>query len=189
MKFLIVGLGNIGTEYAETRHNIGFDVLNYFSQKHESPFASERLADVCTIKFKGKILKLIKPSTYMNLSGKSMKYWLDKEKISIENSLVIVDDLAFDLHTIKIKKDGSDAGHNGLKSIQESIGTQTYPRVRFGIGSNFNKGKQVDFVLGKWENHEIDIVNKKIIACSNIIESFVSIGLERTMNMYNNQKY
>ena len=189
MKFLIAGLGNIGSEYTETRHNIGFDVLNAFAAKHNTGFRSDRLADVCEMRYKGKVLILIKPTTYMNLSGKAVKYWLDKEKISIENSLTIVDDIAFPLDTIKIKKSGSDAGHNGLKSIHESLGTIEYPRLRFGIGNDFAKSRQVEYVLGKWDDSEIETVNKKILACCTAIESFVSIGIDRTMNQFNNLKY
>ena len=189
MKFLIAGLGNIGNEYAETRHNIGFDVLTVFAAKHNVFFKTDRLADVCEMKYKGKILILIKPSTYMNLSGKSLKYWLDREKIPVGNSLTILDDMAFPLDTLKIKKNGSDGGHNGLKSIHESLGTTEYPRLRFGIGSDFDKNRQVDFVLGRWTDEEILIVNRKVTACCEIIESFVSIGLDRTMNQYNNKKF
>ncbi len=189
MKFLIVGLGNIGPQYVETRHNIGFDILDVFATKHHAVFKTDRLADICEIKFKGRRLILIKPSTYMNLSGKAVKYWLDKEKIPIENTLVLVDDLAFPLDTLKVKKGGSDGGHNGLKSIQESIGSQQYPRVRFGIGNQFDKNRQVDFVLGRWSNDEIDLVNKKVDACCDIIESFVTTGVERTMNQFNHIKF
>lgn len=189
MKFLIVGLGNIGPEYVETRHNIGFDVLEVFANKHQSKFTNDRLADICEVKFKGRILLLIKPTTYMNLSGKAFKYWMDKEKISIENTLTIVDDLAFPLNVLKVRASGSDAGHNGLKSIQESIGTNAYPKIRFGIGNNFPKGKQVDYVLGRWKDDEIPIVNQKVAACVEIIENFATIGLERTMNLANNKKF
>jgi PTH1 family peptidyl-tRNA hydrolase len=189
MKYLIAGLGNIGFEYAETRHNIGFDVVNIFANKHNATFHSDRLADVCEVKFKGRNIILIKPTTYMNLSGKAIKYWMDKEKIPIENVLVVVDDLAFPLEVLKIKKGGSDAGHNGLKSIHECIGTTEYPRLRFGIGNDFPKGKQVEFVLGKWKDSEIPLLNKKAEACTQIIESFTTIGLDRTMNQYNNIKF
>jgi PTH1 family peptidyl-tRNA hydrolase len=188
MKFLIVGLGNIGGEYDETRHNIGFDVLNYFASKHNVSFKTERLGDIAELKIKGRLLILLKPSTYMNLSGKSIKYWMDKEKIPVENILVIVDDLAFPLDTLKLKKNGSDAGHNGLKSIQETLGTQTYPRLRFGIGNEFAKGRQVDFVLGKWKDEEIPLVNKKILLSAEIIENVVTMGLDRAMNLCNNLK-
>ncbi|MBK7691714.1 MAG: aminoacyl-tRNA hydrolase [Bacteroidetes bacterium] len=189
MKFLIAGLGNIGNEYANTRHNIGFDILDAFAERHQLRFHSDRLGEVCEMKFKGKILILVKPSTYMNLSGKALKYWLTKEKIPVEHSLTLVDDLAFPLDTLKIKKSGSDAGHNGLKSIHENLGTTEYPRLRFGIGNHFEKHKQVDFVLGKWEANEIEMVQKKIIVCCDIIESFVTIGLERTMNQFNHKKF
>ncbi len=189
MKYLIVGLGNIGGEYIETRHNIGFDVVDVFVNKHNASFRSDRLADVAEVKFKGRTLIVIKPTTYMNLSGKAMKYWLDKEKIAIENSLTIVDDLAFPLDVLKLKPSGSDAGHNGLKSIHECIGTTDYPKLRFGIGNNFAKGKQVDFVLGKWKDDEMGLVNKKVVVCSEIIENFVTIGLLRTMNLCNNVKF
>ncbi len=189
MKFLIIGLGNIGPEYVETRHNIGFDVIDVFAHKHGVKFSSDRLADICEVKFKGRILLLIKPTTFMNLSGKAFKYWIDKEKISIENTLTIVDDLAFPLNVIKLKASGSDAGHNGLKSIQESIGTNAYPKLRFGIGNNFPKGRQVDFVLGRWTDTEIPLVNKKVMACCDVIENFATMGIERTMNLCNNLKF
>lgn len=189
MKFLIVGLGNPGIEYAETRHNIGFDVLNVMSVKYNSSFTPDRLADKAEIKIKGKPVILIKPSTYMNLSGRAVKYWLEKEKIPIENMLVIVDDLAFELDTIKVKKNGSAGGHNGLKSIEECISTNQYARVRFGIGNQFAKGKQSDFVLGKWLDNEIPLINKKVEACCEIIQCFVSVGIDRTMNLFNNNKY
>ncbi|MBL7764715.1 MAG: aminoacyl-tRNA hydrolase [Chitinophagaceae bacterium] len=189
MKYLIAGLGNIGFEYVDTRHNIGFDVLDTFASKHGVSFRNDRLADVCEMKFKGRILILIKPTTYMNLSGRAVKYWLDKEKIAIENSLTVVDDLAFPLDILKIRSGGSDAGHNGLKSIQESLGTTQYPKLRFGIGNDFAKGRQVDYVLGKWKPEEIPLVKKKVMACSEIIECFATVGLERTMNLYNHIKY
>jgi PTH1 family peptidyl-tRNA hydrolase len=189
MKFLIVGLGNIGTEYVETRHNIGFDVLDVFAAKHGGKFSSERLADVCEIKFKGRILVLIKPTTYMNLSGKAFKYWMDKEKVSVNQTLTIVDDLAFPIHVMKLRGSGSDAGHNGLKSIQELIGTNAYPKLRFGIGNNFPKGRQADYVLGRWTDEEVPVVNKKVVACCEVIENFVTIGIDRAMNLCNNIKF
>jgi PTH1 family peptidyl-tRNA hydrolase len=189
MKFLIAGLGNIGAEYIETRHNIGFDVLDAFANKHGVHFSSDRLADICEMKFKGRILVLMKPTTYMNLSGKAFKYWIDKEKISIENTLTIVDDLAFPLNVLKLKASGSDAGHNGLKSIQECIGTNAYAKLRFGIGNNFSRGKQVEYVLGRWLDEEIPIVNAKVLACAEVIENFVTLGIERTMNLCNQLKF
>ena len=186
MKFLIAGLGNIGAEYVETRHNIGFDIVSVLANKHRGEWRTDRLADVCNISIKGKKLVLIKPSTYMNLSGRAIKYWLDTEKIPIEHLLVVVDDLAFPLDAIKMKKNGSDAGHNGLKNIQEVLGTQQYPRLRFGIGNQFAKGKQVDFVLGRWLDSEMPLVNKKINVACEMIECFCTIGIDRTMNLYNN---
>ena len=189
MKYLIAGLGNIGAEYIETRHNIGFDVVDVFVEKHESRFAPDRLADVCHVKFKGRILVIIKPTTFMNLSGRAFKYWMDKEKISLGNTLTIVDDLAFPLNILKIRAGGSDAGHNGLKSIAESVGTNDFPKLRFGIGNEFPKGRQVDYVLGRWSDAEIPLVNKKVEACCKIIEDFTTIGIERTMNIYNQIKY
>jgi peptidyl-tRNA hydrolase, PTH1 family len=185
MKFLIVGLGNIGAEYAHTRHNIGFDVVEALAAKHNASFKMDRLAAVAEIKLKGKTLVCIEPSTYMNLSGKAVKYWMDKEKIGIENVLVILDELAIPLSKIRLRPGGSDAGHNGLKSIQETLQTNAYPRLRFGIGNDYPKGKQVDFVLGKWSEAEMPIVKKKIEATIEVIESFVLTGIERTMNHAN----
>jgi peptidyl-tRNA hydrolase, PTH1 family len=185
MKFLIVGLGNIGVEYAHTRHNIGFDVVEALAAKHNATFKVDRLAAVTEIKLKGKTLVCIEPSTYMNLSGKAVKYWMDKEKIAIEHVLIIVDELALPLSKIRLRPGGSDAGHNGLKSIQEILQTTGYPRLRFGIGSDYPKGKQVDFVLGKWNDMELPIVKKKIEATIEVIESFVLTGIERTMNNAN----
>ncbi|WP_346318964.1 aminoacyl-tRNA hydrolase [Chitinophaga sp. YIM B06452] len=186
MKYLIVGLGNIGMDYHHTRHNIGFDVADAFAAKHAALFRSDRLADVAEIKWKGRILVVIKPTTYMNLSGKAVKYWMDKEKIPAENILVIMDELALPLEVIRLRPGGSDAGHNGLKSIQEAIGTNQYPRLRFGIGNDFPKGRQVDYVLGRWTAKEEPVVQQKIDKCTEVIESFASIGLQRSMNNYNN---
>lgn len=189
MKFLIAGLGNIGHEYVETRHNIGFDVVDVFANKHNGSFSNDRLADVCEIKFKGRTLILIKPTTYMNLSGRAFKYWMDKEKIAVENTLTVYDDLAFPLNVLKLRAGGSDAGHNGLKSIQEAIGTNAYPKLRFGIGNNFPRGKQADYVLGRWTDKEIPLVNQKVQACIEIIENFCTIGIERSMNLCNQLKF
>ncbi|MBV7533904.1 aminoacyl-tRNA hydrolase [Chitinophaga sp. sic0106] len=189
MKYLIAGLGNIGTEYQHTRHNIGFDVADAFVAHHKGSFHNDRLADVAEIKWKGKIFIVIKPTTYMNLSGKAIKYWMDKEKISIENLLVIVDELALPLDVMRLRPGGSDAGHNGLKSIQDSLATSQYPRLRFGIGNNYPKGRQVEFVLGKWKHDETAIVQEKIDKSIEIIESFATTGLARTMNAFNNLTY
>lgn len=186
MKYLIAGLGNIGEDYKHTRHNVGFDVADAFVARHEGAFKADRLADVAQCKWKGKIFVVIKPTTYMNLSGKAIKYWVDKEKIPLENVLVIMDELALPLEVLRLRPGGSDAGHNGLKSIQEVLGTNRYPRLRFGIGSDFARGRQVEYVLGSWTPQEWQIVQQKIDKCVEIIESFAAIGVERTMNNYNN---
>jgi len=184
-KFLIIGLGNPGIEYAHTRHNIGFDVVTAFVLKHGGFFKTGRLAEVAEIKWKGKIFVCIKPATYMNLSGRAVKYWLDKENINAENSLTIVDELALPLNKLRLRKGGSDAGHNGLKSIQEVLGTDKYPKLRFGIGNNFPKGMQVEFVLSRWFPEEVPVVKLKIEKSIEVIENFATIGIERTMNDVN----
>jgi peptidyl-tRNA hydrolase, PTH1 family len=185
MKFLIAGLGNIGDEYAHTRHNIGFDVVDVLVAKHKGTWRVDRLASVAEIKIKGKLLICIKPSTYMNLSGKAVKYWLDKEKIQLNHLLVVIDELAVPLTKIKLKPGGSDGGHNGLTSIGGTLATTNYARLRFGIGNDFPKGMQVDYVLGKWFKEQIPVVNKKIEASVQVIEDFVLEGLDRTMNKAN----
>ena len=185
MKFLITGLGNVGNEYAHTRHNIGFDVVMAFLSKHGGQLRQDRLAYVAEIKWKGRIFVCVCPTTYMNLSGKAVKYWMDKEKIDIQNLLVIVDDLALPLSKIRIRPGGSDAGHNGLKSIQESLGTSEYPKLRFGIGNNFPKGMQSEFVLGKWNGEEEPVVKLKIEKSVEAIEAFATTGLANTMNNFN----
>lgn len=185
-KFLIVGLGNIGSEYANTRHNIGFDVVQAFVLKHGGFFKTDRLAEVAEVKWKGKVFVCIKPTTFMNLSGRAFKYYADKEKIELENTLTIVDDIALPLNKLRLRGSGSDAGHNGLKDIQAILGTDKYPKLRFGIGNNYPKGMQVDFVLGKWNKDELPIVNAKIKKSVEAIENFAFIGLERTMNLINN---
>ena len=184
-KFLIIGLGNIGPEYAHTRHNIGFDVLDAFVIKQGGFFKSDRLADVAEVKWKDKTFICVKPTTFMNLSGKAFKYWMDKEKIEIENTLTIVDYLALPISKIRLRASGSDAGHNGLKDIQLTLGTDAYPKLRFGIGNDFKKGQQIDFVLGKWNTGEKKIVELKIEKSVEVIESFASIGLSRTMTIAN----
>ena len=188
-KYLIAGLGNIGAEYAHTRHNIGFDVLDDFISKHESFFRTDRLAEVAEVKIKGRTIICIKPTTYMNLSGKAVAYWINKEKIDIKNTLTIVDDLALPIEKIRIRPSGSDAGHNGLKDIQATLATTDYPKMRFGIGNTYPKGRQIEFVLGKWTNEEIPVIQQKIAACSQLIESFVLAGIERTMNTANQMKF
>ncbi len=189
MKFLIVGLGNIGDEYAHTRHNIGFDVVNAFVQKHGGSFRVDRLAYVADIKWKGKTFICVCPTTYMNLSGKAVKYWMDKEKVLLENTLVVVDDLALPLSKLRVKPGGSDAGHNGLKSLQEVLGTKEYPKLRFGIGSDYPKGHQSDFVLGKWKKEEEPLVKLKIQQATEIIEIFAAQGITTAMNQVNNKEF
>lgn len=185
-KYLIAGLGNIGLEYAHTRHNIGFEVVGAFVLKHGGFFKTERLAEVAEVKWRGRVFICIKPAMYMNFSGRAFKYYLDKEKIELEHTLTVVDDLALPLNKIRLRGSGSDAGHNGLKDIQAILGTDKYPKLRFGIGNNYPKGMQVDFVLGKWTKDELAIVNAKIEKCVEAIENFAFIGLERTMNLINN---
>jgi len=184
-KYLIVGLGNIGDEYANTRHNIGFDVAFSFVQKHGGQFKVDKLAYVAEVKWKGKIFVCVCPTTYMNLSGRAFKYWQEKEKVPLENTLTIVDDLALPLDKIRIRKSGSHAGHNGLKDIQNILGTDEYPKLRFGIGNQFPKGMQADFVLGKWKQDEVPLVKLKIEKSIEIIESITTIGIDKTMTQYN----
>ncbi len=184
MKFLIAGLGNIGNEYAGTRHNIGFDIVNAFIQQHKASLELERLAYTAKFSIKGKTVICICPTTYMNLSGKSVKYWMDKEKIALENVLVVLDDLSLPLTGLRLKPEGSAGGHNGLKSIELLLGTQKYARLKFGIGNNFPKGMQSDFVLGKWWPEEVPVVKEKINRAIHCIESFVLNGLTFTMNNY-----
>jgi len=188
-KFLIIGLGNPGYEYAHTRHNIGFDVVTEFALKHGGLFAQGRLADVAEVKWKGKVFVCIKPTTYMNLSGKAFKYWMDKEKVLLENTLTIVDEIALPLSKLRLRPSGSDAGHNGLRDIQLTLGTDKYPKLRFGVGNNFAKGMQVEFVLGKWFPEDVAVVRKKIEASVEVIENFAAIGIERTMNLINNKEF
>ncbi|HEX3023869.1 MAG TPA: aminoacyl-tRNA hydrolase [Chitinophagaceae bacterium] len=188
-KFLIVGLGNVGTEYHRTRHNIGFDVVDAFVLKHGGMFQLGRLAYVSEIKWKGKIFICIKPTTYMNLSGKAFKYWMDKEKIALENTLTIVDDVALPLSKLRLRPSGSDGGHNGLRDIQLTIGTGQYPKLRFGTGNNYPKGMQVEFVLGRWWPEEQAIVRQKTEKCIEVIESFATTGIEKAMSTVNNLSF
>lgn len=185
MKFLIAGLGNIGAEYDATRHNIGFDVADSFVIKHGGSFRSDRLAYVADCRWKGRSFVVIKPTTYMNLSGRALKYWMDKEKVPPEQVLVILDDLALPISSLRLRPSGSDAGHNGLKNIREVLGTDNYPRLRFGIGNNFPKGRQVEFVLGRWTPQELPVVKEKILKSLELIESFAAVGIEKTMSLFN----
>jgi PTH1 family peptidyl-tRNA hydrolase len=189
MKFLIVGLGNIGNEYAHTRHNIGFDVVNAFVIKHQGNFQQDRLAYMASVRAKGKTFICICPTTYMNLSGKAVKYWIDKEKIALEHVLVVVDDVALPLNKLRLRSGGSDAGHNGLKSLQESLGTNQYPRLRFGIGNDYPRGMQAEFVLGKWRKEEEALVKLKIDKSVEVIETFAFQGITAAMNWINNQEF
>ncbi|WP_405564202.1 aminoacyl-tRNA hydrolase [Polaribacter sp. Asnod6-C07] len=184
-KFLIVGLGNIGDKYTNTRHNIGFKIVDEVAEEHNVTFETEKLGDVATFRFKGRTFILLKPSTYMNLSGKALKYWMQKEKIEIDNILVVTDDLNIDFGTIRIKAKGSDGGHNGLKDIQEKLGTNKYPRFRFGVGANYSKGRQVDFVLGEWDKEETSQLIERLPTSAKVITSFGTAGLANTMNTFN----
>ena len=185
MKYLIVGLGNPGLEYINTRHNIGFQVLDTFIKDSGTCFSDKRYAFRTEIKYKSRILVLIKPSTFMNLSGRAVNYYLNKEKIPIENLLVIVDDIALPTGQIRIKSKGGSGGHNGLSHIEDILGTSEYVRLRFGIGNDFPTGTQSNYVLGEWSDDEKNIVKEKIIIACDAIKSFVTLGIERTMNFYN----
>ena len=185
MKFLIVGLGNIGNEYQDTRHNIGFTILDAFAKASNVFFAENRYGATCEVKLKGRTMVLLKPSTFMNLSGNALRYWMTKEKIDIENVLVVVDDIALPFGTLRLKPKGSDAGHNGLKNIQEILGHSNYARLRFGIGSEFSKGRQVEYVLGKWTAEQATAIPQRAEICIEIIRSFCLAGLELTMTQFN----
>lgn len=185
-KFLIVGLGNIGDEYTETRHNIGFKVLDALATKEGFAFETGKLGDIGIFKVKGRSVLCLKPSTYMNRSGKALKYWMDKEKIPLENILVITDDINLSFGTIRIKTKGSDGGHNGLKDIQLFLQSATYNRFRFGVGADFGKGRQVEYVLGKWNEDEISLMEERLTKSTDVVTSFVLGGIARTMNQFNN---
>lgn len=184
-KFLIVGLGNIGAEYVNTRHNIGFKIIDHLANKESLSFETVRFGMLAEYKFKGRTFLLLKPNTYMNLSGKAVKFWMDKENVPLENILVITDDLNISFGTVRIKPKGSDGGHNGLKNINLLLNTQNYARFRFGISDEFKKGKQVDYVLGEWEESEKIKLPERLELASEIIKSFGTAGLENTMTTYN----
>lgn len=184
-KFLIVGLGNIGDEYLETRHNIGFKVLDTLVNEADATFEAARLGDVAIVKVKGKSLICLKPSTYMNLSGKALRYWMDKEKIPLENLLVITDDINLPFGTLRLKTKGSDGGHNGLKDIQKVLQSAKYNRFRFGVGADFGKGRQVDYVLGNWNEQEQQKLEERLQRSAELIRSFVLAGVNITMNQFN----
>ena len=184
-KFLIVGLGNIGAKYEDTRHNIGFKILDFYAEKNSLSWETLKLGDIALHKLKGRTFVFLKPSTYMNLSGKAVKFWLEKEKIPLENLLVITDDLNLSFGTIRIKAKGSDGGHNGLKDIQNSLQTTNYNRFRFGISDAFSKGRQIDYVLGEWDQEEEEQLPERLEKSCEIIESFALAGLNLTMNTFN----
>ncbi|MDG2343378.1 MAG: aminoacyl-tRNA hydrolase [Flavobacteriales bacterium] len=187
MKYLIVGLGNPGIEYQNTRHNIGFKVLDELASSSNVFFKTDRLGEVASFKFKGRSIYLLKPNTFMNLSGKAVNYWLNKLKITNDNLLVVTDDISLELGLLRLKSKGSSGGHNGLKDIEAVLSTAIYPRLRFGVGSNFSRGNQVDFVLGEWDTEELITIKNKTIAAQEIIKSFCTIGIDRTMNTHNNK--
>ena len=184
-KYLIVGLGNIGEKYHNTRHNIGFKILDYIAKDEAVSFETDKLGDIASFRFKGRTFILLKPSTFMNLSGKSVKYWMQQENIPQENILVITDDLNIDFGTIRLKAKGSDGGHNGLKDIQEKLLSQQYARFRFGVGNNYSKGRQVDYVLGQWSADEESVLIERLETSAKLIRSFGTAGLNNTMNTFN----
>jgi len=185
MKYLIVGLGNIGDEYIDTRHNIGFTILDAFAEASGAGFSDRRYGYVCETKYKGRTFILLKPSTYMNLSGNAVSYWLKKEKIPVDNLLVIVDDIALPLGSIKMKPKGGDGGHNGLSHINTVLSTSDYSRIRVGIGNGFRKGAQVNYVLGKWNSEEKKFIEERIAIVIEMIRSFGTVGTELTMTAFN----
>ncbi|WP_439951244.1 aminoacyl-tRNA hydrolase [Formosa haliotis] len=184
-KFLVVGLGNIGEKYENTRHNIGFKILDHLAKKEALTFETQKLGDLTTYKFKGRTFILLKPSTYMNLSGKAVQYWLTKENIPLENLLVITDDLNLAFGSIRLKGKGSDGGHNGLKDIQDKLQTTQYNRFRFGISDAFSKGRQIDYVLGEWTVEENETLPERLDKSVELIKSFGTAGLNNTMNTFN----
>ena len=184
-KYLIVGLGNSGVDYVNTRHNIGFKVLEKFAQLNNTSFETKKLGDMASFKFKGRTFLLLKPNTYMNLSGKAVKYWLEKESIPHENLLVITDDLNLPFGTLRLKTKGSAGGHNGLKDVQDKLNTTQYNRLRFGISDEFAKGRQVDYVLGEWTTEESEKLKERLEQCSACIKSFVMAGVQNAMNTFN----
>ena len=185
MKYLIVGLGNIGQEYDDTRHNIGFEVVDSLAIQLGGKWKVDKLGSICEVKHKGRFITLLKPSTFMNRSGKAIQFWLTKLKIKKENLLVVVDDIHMDFGKHRLRLKGSDAGHNGLKDIQQTIGGNVYPRLKVGIGNDFHPGQQVKYVLGKWTRKELESLQDVIIKAAEMSKSFVSIGAQRTMNQYN----
>jgi PTH1 family peptidyl-tRNA hydrolase len=187
LKYLVVGLGNVGAEYAETRHNIGFVMADALVKELKGEWKTDRLADVAKVKYKSRNLVVIKPSTYMNRSGKAVKYWLDQEKVPLDRLLVILDDIALPLGTLRMKAKGSDAGHNGLSDIIQILNTIVFPRLRIGIGDDFPRGYQSEYVLGEWTADEVDRMIPRITTAVTMVKSFVAIGIDRTMTGFNNR--
>ncbi len=187
MKYLVIGLGNPGSKYDETRHNIGFKVVDEFVKDRGGEFETDKLADVARVKFKGRQIIVIKPTTFMNLSGKSVNYWMQQEKIPIENIIVVTDDIALPFGKLRMKGKGSDGGHNGLKDIQATLNTPKYARVRFGVGNDFYPGRQAEYVLGEWSKNESLDLPERISTSTEFIKGFVSIGLQLTMTNWNNK--
>jgi peptidyl-tRNA hydrolase, PTH1 family len=184
-KYLLIGLGNIGPEYIHTRHNIGFDVIETFVTRHGAGFRVDRLVEIAELKIRGRQVICIKPTTYMNLSGKAVKYWREKEHISLENMLVVVDEVSLPLDRMRLRPTGSAGGHNGLKSIEEILLTDAYPRLRFGIGNDYPRGHQVEYVLGRWKDSEEALIRKKTGLAADALESFILNGIDLTMNHFN----
>ena len=187
MKYLIAGLGNFGYEYVNTRHNIGFNILDALAGASNIFFEDKRYGFISEYRYKGQIIHLLKPTTYVNLSGKAVNFWIKKLQVPLSNLLVIADDIALPLGTIRLRRSGSDGGHNGLKNIIEVLGDRNFARLRFGIGSDFSYGTQVGFVLGEWTEAEKSVLNEKIPVCAEIIRSFATSGIDHTMNTYNNK--
>lgn len=185
MKYLIAGLGNIGPKYEVTRHNVGFLVMDRLAEQQEIQFENNRLAFTATFKYKGRSIQLIKPTTFMNLSGKAVNYWMKELKISLENVLIVTDDIALPFGKLRMRAKGSNAGHNGLKSIESVVGGNNYPRLRFGIGDEFHQGQQVDYVLSNFSPEELSVLPERMDKAADMILSFCSIGIERTMSQFN----
>ena len=185
MKYLVVGLGNMGADYDNTRHNIGFEVVDYLAKEFEVAFKNDQLGDIAEFRHKGRTFILLKPSTYMNLSGKAVRYWLQKKKVQKQNLFVIVDDLNLPFGKQRLRAKGKDGGHNGLKSIDQMLGTNNYARLRIGIGNEYSKGRQVDYVLGEWSAEEKEQLPEIIKFAAEAVKNFATIGIERTMNFFN----
>lgn len=185
MKYLIVGLGNPGFEYENTRHNIGFKILDSFCDMYNVTFSEDKYVSITHIKFKGRALNIIKPTTFMNLSGKAVNYWLQKLKIDIKNLLIITDDISLEFGRLRLRAKGSNGGHNGMKDIEEVLGSSKYARLRFGVGKNFNQGRQSDYVLSDWNKDEKDQLSERTEQCIKIIQSFTTLGISKTMSVFN----